>query len=81
MLWPCRIAVPNPSSVPRAFAEFDGDGRMKPSPYCNRMVDVMEGLVKLTLLTRGRSADLVDRYSERVETAQELSLRVNQRSI
>jgi hypothetical protein len=54
---------------------------MKPSPFYNRMVDVMEELVKFTLLTRGRSAYLVDRYSERVESAEALSLRVNQRSI
>lgn len=79
--WMRMITIPNQSSVPRAFAEFDEEGRMKPSAFYNRMVDVMEELMKFTLLTRGRSAYLVDRYSERVESAEELSKRVNQRSI
>ncbi|WP_394688184.1 arsenical resistance protein ArsH [Hoeflea sp.] len=79
--WMRMITIPNQSSVPKAFTEFDDDGRMKPSPFYNRMVDVMEELVKFTLLTRGRAAYLVDRYSERVESAEELSKRVNVRSI
>lgn len=79
--WMRMITIPNQSSVPKAFLEFNEDGRMKPSPYYNRMVDVMEELVKFTILTRGRSAYLVDRYSERVESAQELSKRVNQKQI
>ena len=79
--WMRMITIPNQSSVPKAFTEFDDDGRMKPSPYYNRMVDVMEELMKFTLLTRGRAQYLVDRYSERVETAEELSKRVNIRSI
>jgi arsenic resistance protein ArsH len=79
--WMRMITIPNQSSVPRAFAEFTEEGRMKPSPYYNRMVDVMEELVKFTLLTRGRAAYLVDRYSERVESVEELSKRVNVRSI
>jgi len=79
--WMRMITIPNQSSVPKAFAEFDEEGRMKPSPFYNRMVDVMEELMKFTLLTRGRSEYLVDRYSERVESAEALSLRVNQRSI
>ncbi|MCZ7140636.1 arsenical resistance protein ArsH, partial [Salmonella enterica subsp. enterica] len=57
------------------------NNRMKPSPYYNRLVDVMEELMKFTLLTRGHAQYLVDRYSERVESAEELSRRVNQRSI
>lgn len=79
--WMRMITIPNQSSVAKAWAEFDDDGRMKPSPYYNRIVDVVEELVKFTHLTRGRSDYLVDRYSERVETAAELSKRVNQRSI
>ncbi|MEM5494844.1 arsenical resistance protein ArsH [Hoeflea sp. AS16] len=79
--WMRMITIPNQSSVPKAFAEFDDEGRMRPSPYYNRMVDVMEELMKFTLLTRGRAEYLVDRYSERVESAEALSLRVNQRSI
>lgn len=79
--WMRMITIPNQSSVPKAFLEFEDDGRMKPSPFYNRMVDVMEELMKFTILTRGRSAYLVDRYSERVESAEELSKRVNQKSI
>ncbi len=75
--WMRMIAIPNQSSVPKAFGEFDDEGRMKPSPLYNRMVDVMEELMKFTLLTRGRAAYLVERYSERVESAEELSRRVN----
>ena len=56
-------------------------GRMKPSAYYDRVVDVMEELVKFTLLTRDESPYLVDRYSERKESAAELSKRVNQRSV
>jgi arsenic resistance protein ArsH len=79
--WMRLITIPNQSSVARVFAEFGDDDRMKPSPYYDRMVDVMEELVKFTLLTRDCSAYLVDRYSERKESAAELSRRVNQRSI
>jgi len=79
--WMRMVTIPNQSSVPKAFTEFDDAGRMKPSPYYNRIVDVVEELVKFTWLVRGRSCYLVDRYSERVESAEELSRRVNQRSI
>ena len=79
--WMRLITIPNQSSVAKAFLEFDEEGRMKPSSYYERVVDVMEELVKFTLLTRDCAAYLVDRYSERKETAQELSRRVNQRSI
>ena len=61
--------------------EFDEAGRMKPSSYYERVVDVMQELVKFTLLTRDCAGYLVDRYSERRESAQEMSKRVNQRSI
>jgi arsenic resistance protein ArsH len=70
------ITIPNQSSVPKAFEEFDEDGRMKPSPLYDRVVDVMEELVKFTLLTRDVSGYLTDRYSERKEEAAKLEQRV-----
>lgn len=79
--WMRMITIPNQSSVAKAFNEFDEAGRMKASAYYDRIVDVMEELFKFTLLTRDVSPYLVDRYSERKESAQELSKRVNQRSI
>jgi len=79
--WMRMFTIPNQSSVAKAFAEFDEAGRMKPSAYYNRIVDVMEELMKFTFLLRDRSAYLTDRYSERVESAEEVGERVNQRSI
>ncbi|MGJ7610868.1 MULTISPECIES: arsenical resistance protein ArsH [unclassified Variovorax] len=79
--WMRMVTIPNQSSVAKAFLEFDDDGRMKPSPYYERVVDVMEELVKFTLLTRDCADYLVDRYSERRESAQALSKRVDLRSI
>jgi arsenic resistance protein ArsH len=79
--WMRMFTIPNQSSVAKAFTEFDEAGRMKPSSYYDRLVDVMEELIKFTLLLRDRQDYLVDRYSERKESAGELSKRVNQRSI
>ena len=76
--WMRLVTIPNQSSIAKAFNEFDEDGRMRPSSYYNRLVDVMEELMKFTLLTRQNRDYLVDRYSERVESAAELSKRVNQ---
>ena len=75
--WMRMITIPNQSSVPKAWSEFDDDGRMKPSSFYNRLVDVMEELVKFTLLTRANKEYLVDRYSERAESHEALSARVN----
>lgn len=77
--WMRMLTIPNQSSVAKAFLEFDEDGRMKPSSYYNRIVDVVEELVKFTLLTRDNKDFLVDRYSERVESAEEVSKRVNKK--
>ncbi|WP_420414299.1 arsenical resistance protein ArsH [Roseibium sp.] len=63
--WMRMLTIPNQSSVPKAYTEFDDAGRMLPSPLYDRVVDVMEELMKFTLLVRGRSGYLVDRYSER----------------
>lgn len=79
--WMRMITIPNQSSVAKAFMEFDEHDRMKPSSYHDRVVDVLEELVKFTLLTRDVSAYLVDRYSERKESAEALMKRVNQASI
>lgn len=79
--WMRMVMIPNQSSVSKAFNEFDEAGRMRPSPFYNRIVDVMEELVKFTHMTRGRSSYLTNRYSERVESAEEVSKRVNQRAI
>lgn len=79
--WMRMVTIPNQSSVPKAFAEFDAAGRMKSSPYYMRLVDVCEELARFTWMVRGRSVLLTDRYSERVESAEQTSVRVNQRSI
>ena len=79
--WMRMITIPNQSSVAKAFMEFDEHDRMKPSSYHDRVVDVMEELLKFTLLTRDISPYLVDRYSERKESAEALMKRVNQRSL
>jgi arsenic resistance protein ArsH len=63
--WMRMVTIPNQSSVAKAWTEFDDAGRMKPSPFYDRVVDVMEELMKFTLMVRGRSEYLVDRYSER----------------
>ena len=79
--WMRMLTIPNQSSVAKAFLEFEDDGRMKPSAYYNRIVDVLEELMRFTLLTRDNKDYLLDRYSERVESAEQVSQRVNQRSI
>jgi arsenic resistance protein ArsH len=79
--WMRMFTIPNQSSVAKAFLEFDEQDRMKPSAFYDRLVDVMEELVKFTLLLRDQSGYLTDRYSERVESAEALSARVNLKAI
>jgi arsenic resistance protein ArsH len=74
--WMRMITIPNQSSIARAYEQFDDSGRMKPSAYYDRIVDVTEELVKFTLLSRGASSYLTDRYSERKETAAKLGERM-----
>ena len=74
--WMRMLTIPNQSSVAKAWREFDDNDRMKPSSYYDRVVDVMEELVRFTYLVRDRSDYLVDRYSERKETAAELHARL-----
>ncbi|MRT29964.1 arsenical resistance protein ArsH [Herbaspirillum sp. CAH-3] len=76
--WMRMLTIPNQSSVAKAYQEFDDAGRMKASPYYERVVDVMEELFKFTLLTRDISPYLTDRYSERREAAVALEKRMNQ---
>ncbi|WIG94454.1 arsenical resistance protein ArsH [Myxococcus sp. SDU36] len=63
--WMRMFTIPNQSSVPKAFQEFDAAGRMRPSPLYERIVDVMEELVRFTILLRPHVNPLTDRYSER----------------
>jgi len=75
--WMRMVTIPNQSSIPKAWLEFDGKGRLPKGPFYLRLVDVMEELVKFTWLVRGRSDYLVDRYSERVETVEQVHKRVS----
>lgn len=75
--WMRMITIPNQSSVAKAYQEFDDAGRMRASSYYDRVVDVMEELVKFTLLTRDVSSYLTDRYSERKEAAEKMEKRMS----
>jgi arsenic resistance protein ArsH len=75
--WMRMVTIPNQSSIPKAWLEFDGKGRLPEGPFYARVVDVMEELVKFTWLVRGRSDYLVDRYSERVESVADVHKRVS----
>ena len=75
--WMRMFTIPNQSSVAKAFQQFDDDGRMKPSAFYDRVIDVTEELVKFTLLLRDRTPYLVDRYSERKESAEAFKQRIN----
>ena len=71
--WMRMFTIPNQSSIAKAYEEFDAAGRMRPSAYYDRMVDVMEELVRITVLMRPHAAQLVDRYSERKDEGREVS--------
>ncbi len=63
--WMRMVTIPNQSSIPKAYEQFDDAGRLRPGPLYDRVVDVMEELVRFTWLLRDRADTLVDRYSER----------------
>lgn len=79
--WMRMVTIPNQSSIPKAWLEFDGAGRLPDGAFYARIVDVMEELVKFTWLVRGRSDYLVDRYSERVETVEDVHKRVSLKDV
>jgi len=79
--WMRMVTIPNQSSVAKAWQEFDEAGRMKPSSYYDRVVDVMEELVKFTIINRGVSGYLTSRYSERREAADKLEERVGLKAV
>lgn len=78
--WMRMLTIPNQSSVPKAWLEFDEEGRMKPSSFYDRIVDVVEELVKFTLLTRDTKDYFTDRYSERKESMESFRQRIDKRS-
>ena len=75
------LTIPNQSSVAKGFLEFDKAGRMRPSAYYDRIVDVTKKLVKFTLFIRDAAPWLLDCHSERNESAEQLSKRVNPAAI
>ncbi|UWQ46729.1 arsenical resistance protein ArsH [Leisingera aquaemixtae] len=77
--WMRMVTIPNQSSIPKAWLEFEEGERLSDGPFYRRLVDVMEELVKFTWLVRGRKDYLVDRYSERVESAEDVHKRVSQK--
>ena len=79
--WMRMFTIPNQSSVAKAFEEFDADGRMKPSAYYDRIVDVMEELVRMTVLLRPHTSQLVDRYSERKDEGRPINVATDLSSI
>ena len=74
--WMRMVTIPNQSSIAKAYLEFDENGRMKPSSYYDRIVDVMEELVRFTVLLRPHAEQLVDRYSERKDQDQPVATHV-----
>lgn len=79
--WMRMFTIANQSSVAKAYEEFDEDGRMRPSSYYDRIVDVMEELVRFTVLLRPHAEQLVDRYSERKERDQPVDTAVERAAL
>ncbi|WP_084622630.1 arsenical resistance protein ArsH [Pseudoalteromonas citrea] len=79
--WMRMFTIPNQSSVAKVYQEFDEQGRMRESSYYERIVDVMEELMKFTLLTRDNKRYLTDRYSERVQKSNKLAEVLKKESI
>ncbi len=79
--WMRMFTIPNQSSVAKAYMEFDEAGRMRPSSYYDRIVDVAEELTRFTVLVRGHSDQLVDRYSERKEAKRDIDPKADISSI
>ncbi len=79
--WMRMITIPNQSSTPKTWLEFDETGRLPAGPFYARIVDVMEELVKFTWLVRGRADYLVDRYSERIEGVEDVHKRVSRKVV
>jgi arsenic resistance protein ArsH len=71
--WMRMFTIPNQSSIAKAYDEFDSAGRMRPSSYYERLVDVVEELVRFTVLLRPHVESLTDRYSERREAGEKLA--------
>ncbi|SLN28683.1 NADPH-dependent FMN reductase [Falsiruegeria litorea R37] len=75
--WMRMVTIPNQSSIPKAWLEFAEGDRLPDGSFYRRLVDVMEELVKFTYMCRGRKDYLVDRYSERVESVEQVHARVS----
>ena len=75
--WMRMLTIPNQSSIPKAYQEFNENGSLKEGPFRNRVIDVVEELIKFTELTKDKIDYLTDRYSERVESGEELASRMN----
>ncbi|WP_275041504.1 arsenical resistance protein ArsH [Tateyamaria sp. ANG-S1] len=78
--WMRMVTIPNQSSIAKAWLEFQ-DGRLPEGPFYRRVVDVVEELVKFTWMVRGRKDYLVDRYSERVESVEDVHKRVSLKKV
>jgi arsenical resistance protein ArsH len=72
--WMRMFTIPNQSSIAQAWKEFDDEGRLKPSSYRDRVVDVCEELFRMTLLLRDHVDELTTRYSEQKQLREQGAL-------